>query len=277
MLKIIRKKHQIIIEEINNEIFVSDEKVVNGDKKKYKLNNIKLGGNSEFVEKFVDTCLDSGFTYALQHNHPRDNRRGDAGNGLKYISFGREYGSGTEASWDVALDEQSPKTICIAKRHKNILRQEDIPFDQEMGSGQNLRINPEHLNKALVAIAFIYSPEEPVYPDDIVFTDDMYEGVRKSITVNSYERNFAARAKCIEHYKARCSVCKMSFEEVYGEIGKNFIHVHHITPLSKINEEYKVNPIEDLRPVCPNCHSMLHKKNPPYTIEELKEKINGLI
>lgn len=52
----------------------------------------------------------------------------------------------------------------------------------------------------------------------------------------------------------------MNFEEVYGEIGKGFIHVHHIVPLSEINSEYKVNYKDDLIPVCPNCHSMLHKK-----------------
>jgi 5-methylcytosine-specific restriction enzyme A len=63
----------------------------------------------------------------------------------------------------------------------------------------------------------------------------------------------------------------MDFEKVYGEIGKGFIHVHHIVELSNIKSEYKVQPIEDLRPVCPNCHAMLHRKKPAYKIEELKE------
>ena len=52
-------------------------------------------------------------------------------------------------------------------------------------------------------------------------------------------------------------------------MGKNFIHVHHIKPLSEIDKEYKINPIQDLRPVCPNCHAMLHKKVPAYSIEEI--------
>lgn len=53
----------------------------------------------------------------------------------------------------------------------------------------------------------------------------------------------------------------MNFEKFYGKLGKHFIHVHHIIPLKDINEEYIVNPIKDLIPVCPNCHAMLHTKN----------------
>ncbi|MGA9069080.1 MAG: hypothetical protein WB424_02425 [Terracidiphilus sp.] len=35
----------------------------------------------------------------------------------------------------------------------------------------------------------------------------------------------------------------------------------------------KINPINDLRPVCPNCHEMLHRSDPPYTIDQLKKII----
>lgn len=46
--------------------------------------------------------------------------------------------------------------------------------------------------------------------------------------------------------------------------------VHHLQEISSIGEEYEVNPIEDLRPVCPNCHAMLHKRDPAYSIADLK-------
>ena len=54
-------------------------------------------------------------------------------------------------------------------------------------------------------------------------------------------------------------------------IGTGYIHVHNLKPLSEIKEEYKVDPINDLRPVCPNCHSMIHKAN--YSIEQLRDII----
>jgi 5-methylcytosine-specific restriction protein A len=46
--------------------------------------------------------------------------------------------------------------------------------------------------------------------------------------------------------------------------------------LSQIGEKYTLNPINDLRPVCPNCHAIIHKKNPPFTIDEVKKFISGL-
>ena len=99
------------------------------------------------------------------------------------------------------------------------------------------------------------------------------EGLKKRIVVNAYERNPKAREKCIEHYGTKCFICGFDFQEQYGEIGKGFIHVHHLIPISEIGKTYRIDPINDLRPVCPNCHSMLHKETPPIKIEELKRII----
>ena len=104
-------------------------------------------------------------------------------------------------------------------------------------------------------------------------TEELFEGVKKTVKVNSYERNPKARQLCVKYWKAICAVCEIDFEKTYGEIGKGFIHVHHLTPVSQIGETYKIDPIIDLIPVCPNCHSMLHKCEPPLTIEELKMKM----
>jgi 5-methylcytosine-specific restriction protein A len=113
------------------------------------------------------------------------------------------------------------------------------------------------------------------YPDELNKPETLFEGIRKTVIVNSYERNPIAREKCIEHYGAQCVVCDFNFEKEYGDIGKGFIHVHHLTQLSDIRQGYEVNPVNDLRPVCPNCHAMLHKKQPPLTIDELKSKAHN--
>jgi len=108
-----------------------------------------------------------------------------------------------------------------------------------------------------------------IYPDEIE-SQTLSEGAKKQVIVNAYERNSKARQECIKYYGTKCFICGFDFEKQYGEIGKGFIHVHHVKPLAEINEEYKVNPIQDLRPVCPNCHAMIHKKKPAYSIEEIK-------
>lgn len=102
------------------------------------------------------------------------------------------------------------------------------------------------------------------------------EGKTKQILINSFERNAVARRKCIEYYGLNCQVCNFNFEGVFGEIGKDFIHVHHVVDLSTIGKEYSVDPIVDLVPVCPNCHNMLHRKKPAYTIIELKKLLRAI-
>jgi len=111
---------------------------------------------------------------------------------------------------------------------------------------------------------------ETFIPEEITTPEKFYEGATIKISVNVYERNPLAREKCIQHYGLNCSVCGFNFQDIFGKIGEGFIHVHHLKELSKVGKEYNVDPIEDLRPVCPNCHAMLHQKIPVYSIEELK-------
>lgn len=106
---------------------------------------------------------------------------------------------------------------------------------------------------------------------------DCYEGAKYSIQVNRYERSSIARMKCIERHGCKCIVCGMSFEKAYGDLGKGFIHIHHIIPISTIGKEYKINYETDLVPVCPNCHAMLHHgiNGKTLTISELKQIIES--
>jgi 5-methylcytosine-specific restriction protein A len=112
------------------------------------------------------------------------------------------------------------------------------------------------------------------FTDPIDTVKTFIEGSATQVTQTRYERNIYARKKCLNYYGYSCSVCGFNFEKFYGNLGCQFIHVHHLTQVATIKQEYKVDLIKDLRPVCPNCHSMLHKQNPPLTIEELKQTIH---
>ena len=96
------------------------------------------------------------------------------------------------------------------------------------------------------------------------------EGATREVAVNAYERNPRARKACVDHYGFNCAVCGFNFATFYGEIGEGFVHVHHLKDLATIGGEYEVDPIEDLRPVCPNCHAMLHTDTPAISIENLR-------
>jgi 5-methylcytosine-specific restriction endonuclease McrA len=119
-------------------------------------------------------------------------------------------------------------------------------------------------------------------PEEVVESAERIpEGAKRTITVNAYERNPVAREKCIRHWGLECQVCGVLLQSVYGHLATGYIHVHHLIPLSQLGAGYAVDPIKDMRPVCPNCHAVLHRKDPPQLIEDLRNQIqmeanNGL-
>ena len=106
-------------------------------------------------------------------------------------------------------------------------------------------------------------PEE--LPDGIEYQ----EGAVQQIRVNRYERDKKARDACLSYYGYVCQICCVKLSDVYGVIAEELIHVHHLKPISEIGESYLVDPISDLIPVCPNCHAVIHRKNPPYSPHEV--------
>lgn len=117
---------------------------------------------------------------------------------------------------------------------------------------------------------FPHSEQELVRSTDL--PDEFYiEGAQKQMLTNRYERNPKARARCIAVHGSACAVCGFDFGLVFGEEFSGKIEVHHKKPISEIGESYVVDPVNDLVPVCPNCHMMLHSKaDGVYTVEELK-------
>jgi len=113
-------------------------------------------------------------------------------------------------------------------------------------------------------------------PEEVAEPEKYTEGASRTVSVNSYERNPQARTACIRHYGTTCAVCGFDFKAAYGEIGAGFIHVHHLVPLSEIGKEYELDPIKDLRPVCPNCHAIIHRTQPALAIEQLKAHLRAI-
>lgn len=102
---------------------------------------------------------------------------------------------------------------------------------------------------------------------------ERWEGALLRVTVNRYERDADARKDCIAHFQAKCFICGFDFGAFYGPLAAGFIHVHHLKPLSEVGERYKVNPLVDLCPVCPNCHAVLHMGGITRDPEEVRKLI----
>ncbi len=116
-------------------------------------------------------------------------------------------------------------------------------------------------------------PAQAPLPKEAVFS----EGAKKHVEQERSQRNPKLRQLCIAHYGFTCQICGFNFEKAYGEIGKDFIEVHHLNPISNYRDEHSVDPIKDLVPLCSNCHSMIHHgANGVMTLKELREQYKGM-
>lgn len=108
-------------------------------------------------------------------------------------------------------------------------------------------------------------------PEEIAAAaEPVVEGAVYRVVVSAYERDPETRRRCIEAHGTTCCICEFSFAVAYGPVAEGFIHVHHLRPLSEAGGMHRVDPIEDLRPVCPNCHAVLHRRVPAYSIEDVR-------
>ena len=169
-----------------------------------------------------------------------------------------------ETSEEVRLSWSEAIVSEVERAKSSPYRKFHEPLMYQMATDINFRA------RVLDAAYVDSKPLVGLLPEEIDTPQEFYEGASRPVTINAYERNSQARNACIEYYGAECRICGMNFYEKYGDIGEGFIHVHHIKPLGEIGEKYKVDPIKDLCPVCPNCHAMIHMRKPPYGIEELK-------
>jgi hypothetical protein len=100
---------------------------------------------------------------------------------------------------------------------------------------------------------------------------DFFEGTAQRAAIVRLERSRAARRACIARHGSACCACGFDFGATYRRLGAGFIIVHHLYPLGESRGRRRVDAFEHLRPVCANCHYMLHTEDPPLGIGELRD------
>ena len=104
-------------------------------------------------------------------------------------------------------------------------------------------------------------------PDEVI---GFPEGAVTQVLVNKYERDPRNRSAAIAAHGFLCLACGFDFKKMYGVLGEDFIIVHHIVPVSKIGADYVIDPVRDLITLCANCHAMIHRQDPPLSLEQLR-------
>ena len=167
------------------------------------------------------------------------------------------------------------KTLYVISQCKKL--ESSFPMSQLIKVSDDRCINKDFGYSYSVVYPYsVASDDVVILPDEIGVHHQLFEGAGKQVLVNAYERNPKARKACIDYYGYKCSVCDFEFEKTYGPIGKDYIHVHHLRALSEINARYQVDPVKDLRPICPNCHVMIHSKRPMFSILQLRRKLASM-
>lgn len=139
-----------------------------------------------------------------------------------------------------------------------------------------LPVRPLHLAQRRAALARLAGPEPVRLPEEVPQYRHYIEGSVEQVTINAYERSAQARRACIKHWGCACVVCGIDFAEQYGEVAAGYIHVHHLRPLASIGAEYVLDPVNELVPVCPNCHAVMHLgRDEPYTVAEVKQFLHS--
>ena len=143
------------------------------------------------------------------------------------------------------------------------------PLSPNEFSGGQATVVPKLAHLGFKVIALELDEESAAIPEEVPET--IWEGARRTVAVNAFERNPSARVSCIEYHGSVCAICEFDFSREFGPDFQGFIHVHHVVPLSEIGQRYVVNPKVDLLPVCPNCHAVLHYGGKVRTPEEVRE------
>lgn len=106
---------------------------------------------------------------------------------------------------------------------------------------------------------------------------EMTEGEKIHVEFEKANRNPKIRQACLDKYGYQCQCCGMDFASLYGEeLGANYIEVHHLKMISTYDDSRPDDYVENLVPLCSNCHSMIHHgKEGPLSLHELRDAFRG--
>lgn len=142
--------------------------------------------------------------------------------------------------------------------------------DAVSGNEGSLQAGAENIAAVCLALVVVLLPlEEDESTSQPLFEAGLPEGACSTVTVNRYERSPSNRVACIAAHGSRCKVCGFDFGAVYGAMARGYIEVHHRVPVSKMGGSYRVDPVNDLIPLCANCHAAIHRVDPPMEPEAL--------
>jgi|TARA_Y100001001_G_scaffold49336_1_gene45440 5-methylcytosine-specific restriction protein A len=163
-------------------------------------------------------------------------------------------GESSKVDWEVAPDLTISITRMVSNQH----------CDKELSESIDLMMTP--LIAAVAELIGYEADNEGLEEADLDIEGQITHSLSKK-----RERSRRNRLLCLSIHGEKCHVCNFVSQEVYGVELPSILEVHHIEPLSDIEQPRAYDPRTDLVPLCPNCHSAIHKRKPALTPDELRE------
>jgi 5-methylcytosine-specific restriction enzyme A len=199
----------------------------------------------------------------------------------------RDYLDGDILHWDgqprgrtdrliVEHESKGLELLVFYRKHRKALTNFGFKYEGRFRYKSHEGSRPAHfiLQRIDSVLATVIEDIEAIRKEESSSEEAFREGKMVSVLTNKHERNPNLRAASIKNHGTRCQVCSFSFSETYGLLGKGFIEVHHLYPVSKYTDEVTIDPLMDMSVVCSNCHRMIHRNaERPLSIEELRQII----
>ena len=125
----------------------------------------------------------------------------------------------------------------------------------------------------LAAMAELMGREDFISTDGDALGGEV-EGEEKKYFITRRERSRRNRLLCLSIHGHRCAACQNDPTEYFTSIS-SIVEVHHIEPIATLTSPRPYNPATDLVPLCPNCHRMVHTREPALSVAELRTIIEG--
>lgn len=129
------------------------------------------------------------------------------------------------------------------------------------------------LSSALLDLCHVKVADYPVADPatTLATTLEFLEGQRAQRESSYFKRNPGLRQAAILKHGMRCRACELSFGEKYGALGEGYIEMHHLNPLAeRLGEVSEVTSVDQVVPLCANCHRVVHRRRPALSIDELR-------
>jgi 5-methylcytosine-specific restriction endonuclease McrA len=177
-----------------------------------------------------------------------------------------------DGHWYAVLD-RFPAALFDAHGYLLFKTKDDYTGSSHLRIGKQISI-PKPGISAVPGYILVATSESVPSLDVDIHTLTASEGRRRLVAHLERERSRTlVKTKKRAAASLDCEVCGFSFSRTYGPSAAEYCEVHHLVPLSQIDQITQTR-IEDLGIVCANCHRVIHLRNPPYTFSEVRRLLN---